>query len=121
MVDDNRMLNRFLVAFLRSKGHDCHALSDGTKALQWLALNRCDAVVLDIGMPKLDGLSLLRAIRENHPCLPVVIFTGMGYDDELMREALAAGASAYASKGLGPGEVYAAMLRVVYEREGAYA
>jgi two-component system, OmpR family, response regulator len=117
VVDDNRLLNRFLVSYMRSKGHDCTALSEAVKAEAWLESNPCDAVILDIGMPKIDGISLISIIRKKHQDLPVIIFTGMGYDEELMQAARAAGANGYVSKGLGPSEIYAAVMRMFSQTE----
>src|SRR5438093_6451497 len=87
VVDDNRLLNRFLITFLRSKGHQCSALTDGTKTLSWLDLNQCDAIILDVGMPKIDGLTLISTIRTTYPNLPIIMFTGLGYDEETMQAA----------------------------------
>lgn len=113
VVDDNRLLNRFLASYLRGKGHACAALSDGTKVESWLEQNECDAVILDLGMPRVDGLSVISIIRKEHTELPIVIFTGLGYDEELMQAARFAGANGYVSKGLGPSEVYSALMRVL--------
>lgn len=113
VVDDNRLLNRFLASYLRGKGHTCSTLSDPTKVEGWLQQHECDAVILDLGMPKVDGLSLISIIRKTHSELPIVIFTGLGYDEELMQAARFAGANGYVSKGLGPSEVYSALMRVL--------
>jgi len=113
VVDDNRLLNRFLTTYLRSKGHGCSSLSDSTKVMSWLDLNPCDAIILDIGMPKIDGISLTSLIREKFATLPVVMFTGLGYDEEAMQAARKAGANGYVSKGLGPSEIYSALVRVL--------
>lgn len=114
IVDDNRLLNRFLVSYLRGKGHHAASLTDSSKVESWLDLNTCDAVVLDIGMPKIDGLSLISIIRRTHATLPIIIFTGLGYDEEMMQAARFAGANGYVSKGLGPGEIYSALMRVLH-------
>lgn len=114
IVDDNRLLNRFLVSYLRGKGHQASSLTDSCKVESWLTLNECDAVVLDIGMPKIDGLTLISIIRKTHAELPIIIFTGLGYDEEMMQTARFAGANGYVSKGLGPGEIYSALLRVMH-------
>ena len=113
VVDDNRLLNRFLTTYLRSKGHGCSSLADSSKVLDWLAKNPCDAVILDIGMPKIDGISLISMIRDRHSALPIVMFTGLGYDEEAMQAARKAGANGYVSKGLGPSEIYSALMRVL--------
>jgi DNA-binding response OmpR family regulator len=119
VVDDNRLLNRFLVTYLRGKGHSCSSLTDGTKVESWLNLNECDGVILDLGMPKVDGLSVISIIRNHHPDLPIVIFTGLGYDEEMMQAARYAGANGYVSKGLGPSEIYSALMRVMNQHAQA--
>ncbi len=113
VVDDNRLLNKFLVTYLGSKGHHCSSLTDASEAEAWLETNPCDAAVLDIGMPKIDGITLITLIRQRHQTLPIIIFTGLGYDEEMMEAARSAGANGYVSKGLGPNEIYAALMRVI--------
>ena len=113
VVDDNRLLNRFLTTYLRGKGHGAASLTDGSKAEAWLQLNPCDAIILDIGMPKIDGLTLITMIRVTYPDLPIVMFTGLGYDEDAMQVARRAGANGYVSKGLGPSEIYSALMRVI--------
>ena len=119
VVDDNRLLNRFLTTYLRSKGHSCSSLTDSSKVLSWLDLNPCDAVILDIGMPKIDGISLISMIREKFAILPIVMFTGLGYDEEAMQAARKAGANGYVSKGLGPSEIYSALMRVLTQMQSS--
>jgi len=119
VVDDNRLLNRFLTTFLRSKGHGAASLTDACKVEAWLTLNACDAIILDIGMPKIDGITLISLIRANYPDLPIVMFTGLGYDEEAMQAARQAGANGYVSKGLGPSEIYSAVIRVITQTTGA--
>jgi DNA-binding response OmpR family regulator len=113
VVDDNQLLNRFLTTYLRDKGHHAFSLTDGQKVVAWLGQNECDAIILDIGMPKIDGISLVSMIREEHADLPIVMFTGLGYDEEAMQRARKAGANGYVSKGLGPNEIYSALMRVL--------
>jgi DNA-binding response OmpR family regulator len=116
VVDDNRLLNRFLTTYLRGKGHSASSLTDSSKVQSWLDLNPCDGVILDIGMPKIDGLSLISMIRTQYPDLPIVMFTGLGYDEEAMQAARKAGANGYVSKGLGPSEIYSALMRVLTQQ-----
>jgi two-component system OmpR family response regulator len=119
VVDDNRLLNRFLTTYLRDKGHTAFAVSDAERVDSWLESNPCDAVILDIGMPKVDGITLITVIRDKCPELPIVIFTGRGYDEETMQAARKAGANGYVSKGLGPAEIYAAVMRVLNQQGAA--
>ena len=119
VVDDNRLLNRFLTTYLRSKGHQASSLTDSSKVESWLDLNSCDAIILDIGMPKVDGLTLITLVRAKYPDLPIVMFTGLGYDEEAMQTARKAGANGYVSKGLGPSEIYSAVMRVLQQQQPA--
>jgi DNA-binding NarL/FixJ family response regulator len=89
------------------------SLTDSTKVESWLDLNPCDGLILDIGMPKIDGLTLISQVRATHPDLPIVMFTGLGYDEDAMQAARKAGANGYVSKGLGPSEIYSALMRVL--------
>jgi two-component system OmpR family response regulator len=113
VVDDNRLLNRFLTSYLRGKGHGASSLTDSSKVEAWLDLNPCDGLILDIGMPKIDGLTLITQVRAKHADLPIVMFTGLGYDEDAMQAARKAGANGYVSKGLGPSEIYSALMRVL--------
>lgn len=113
VVDDNRLLNRFLVTYFRDKGHTATSLTDASKVEAWVEANPCDAVILDLGMPKIDGLSLISIIRNRKADLPIIIFTGLGYDEEMMQASRYAGANGYVSKGLGPSEIYSAVMRVL--------
>ncbi len=119
IVDDDRFLNRFLVTYLREKGHSATSLADPSKAEAWVEQNPCDVVILDLGMPKIDGLALISIIRNRRPDLPIVIFTGYGYDEEFMQAARYAGANGYVSKALGPSEIYLAVVRVMHHPAGA--
>jgi len=57
-------------------------------------------VILDVALAEADGLELLARLKGVHPKLPIIILTGMGFDDELLQEALQKGASGYVSKTL---------------------
>ena len=67
VVDDNRLLNRFLTTFLRSKGHAASSLTDGCKTEAWLELNPCDAIILDMALT-MSGIGMIMwAHREGRP------------------------------------------------------
>lgn len=61
-------------------------------------------------MPGSDGLSLIRAIRERLADVPIVMFTGAGYDEAKMKSAVDAGANGFVSKALAPSVLYASLL-----------
>ena len=70
-------------------------------------------VVVDLNMPQVDGISLIAFIREIRPTLPIIVFTGVGYDEEKMHGALRAGANGYVSKNLPVEQLYCVLARVL--------
>ncbi len=117
LVDDDPAVNKLMATFLSRKGLVCSTLSSSTEVTPWLENNAVDAIILDIGMPGIDGLSLIPMIRSRAPEVPIIIFTGAGYDGEKMQQARKAGANGFVSKGLPPEEVYLALQRVVAARQ----
>ncbi len=86
VVDDDVDLREVLKEIFQGRGYRALSASDGVEAAALLAGHRIDLVVLDIRMPRQDGLGVLRHIREQDPALPVIVVTGMATEDEL-REA----------------------------------
>src|SRR2546430_2570333 len=113
IIDDDPGITRFLVTYLRQKGHTCEALTEGFQTATWLAHHDCDVVIVDLKMPKVDGISLIAFIREINPSLPIIVFTGMGYDEEHMNAAVRAGANGYVSKNLPIEQLYCVLSRVL--------
>lgn len=113
IIDDDPGIGKFLVAYLRQRGHTCHSLTEGFQAAAWLAHHDCDVVIVDLKMPKVDGISLISFIREINPKIPIVVFTGVGYDEEQMHAALRAGANGYVSKNLPIEQLYCVLTRVL--------
>ncbi|HEV3147998.1 MAG TPA: response regulator [Chthoniobacterales bacterium] len=113
IIDDDPALTRFLVTYLRQKGHTCQALTEGFQTAAWLAHHDCEVVIVDLRMPKVDGISLISFIREINPRIPIVVFTGIGYDEEQMHAALRAGANGYVSKNLPVEQLYCVLSRVL--------
>ena len=113
IIDDDPGISRFLVTYLRQKGHTCESLTEGFQTATWLAHNDCEVIVVDLKMPKIDGMSLISFIREINPTLPIIVFTGMGYDEEHMHAALRAGANGYVSKNLPIEQLYSVLARVL--------
>src|SRR5215212_1683706 len=113
IIDDDPSVTKFLVTYLRQKGHTCDYLTEGFQTAAWLELHDCDVAVVDLNMPKVDGLSLISFIRELDPKLPIIVFTGMGYDEGRMHAALRAGANGYVSKNLPIDQLYCVLRRVL--------
>jgi DNA-binding response OmpR family regulator len=113
IIDDDPSIAKFLVTYLRQKGHSCDSLTDGFQTAAWLEHQDCDVVIVDLKMPKIDGISLISFIREINPKLPIIVFTGFGYDEEQMHAALRAGANGYVSKNLPVEQLYCVLSRVL--------
>jgi CheY-like chemotaxis protein len=88
-VDDNRDALDTLAALLRLKGHDVRTAYDGRDALRLAASWRPDVVLLDIGMPDLDGYEVARRLRREPwgRALVLVALTGWGQQQDRRRSA----------------------------------
>jgi DNA-binding response OmpR family regulator len=113
IIDDDPGIAHFLVTYLRQKGHSCEFLTEGFETAAWLAHNDCEVIIVDLKMPKVDGISLISFIRDINMSVPIIVFTGMGYDEENMNAALRAGANGYVSKNLPIEQLYCVLSRVL--------
>src|ERR1051326_7781705 len=113
IIDDDPGIAKFLVTYLRQRGHTCHALTDGFQTASWLSEHDVEVAIVDLRMPKVDGISLISFMREMNPGLPIVVFTGVGYDEEQMHAASRAGANGYVSKNLPIEQLYSVLSRVL--------
>jgi two-component system response regulator MprA len=75
VVDDDPALSRTLRRALAIEGYDVECAEDGGEALQRLSAGNFDAVVLDVAMPRLDGLAVCRRMRERRDRTPVLMLT----------------------------------------------
>jgi DNA-binding response OmpR family regulator len=113
IIDDDPGLAKFLVTYLKQAGHTAEALTDGFETATWLAHNDCEVIIVDLKMPKVDGITLTAFIREINATIPIIVFTGMGYDEQHMHAALRAGANGYVSKNLPIEQLYCVLQRVL--------
>jgi two-component system response regulator AtoC len=95
--DDEELVRWSVQTHLKKAGHEVDVAKDGLEALEAVEKGAYDAVILDLKMPRLDGLSVLRRLRETHPQIPVVMITAHGAIDSAI-EATRLGARAYLSK-----------------------
>src|SRR5947207_13255592 len=88
IIDDDPGVARFLVTYLRQYGHSAEFLTDGFETATWLAHNDCEVIIVDLKMPKVDGITLTSFIRDINDHVPIIVFTGMAYDQYHMHYAL---------------------------------
>lgn len=113
LVDDDQVLTGMLTEYLVSEGFACWSLCDGRAAVDAMEHKQFDAVVLDIMMPGISGLEVLRLVRQ-HSNTPVIMLTGRGDDiDRIV--GLEMGADDYLGKPCNPREL-AARIRAVLRR-----
>lgn len=93
VVDDDWPMAKTLVDVLKLNGYQAEAAYSGPEALQLMERDRFDCVLTDIKMPDVNGVELLRAIKDTRPDVPVVFMTAYA-DSDLVRAGLREGAIA---------------------------
>ena len=97
LAEDERSLARAIVALLEKNNYSADAVHDGVEALEYLKSGNYDALILDIMMPRMDGLEVLRRTRENHIATPVMLLTAKSEIEDRVA-GLNAGADDYLPK-----------------------
>lgn len=115
VVDDEEMVRTTLSLLVSSLGYMCLVAEDGVEATEVLASTRCDLVITDIMMPKMDGLELLEYVKAHHHDVDVIISTGHS-EHATYADVIRAGALDYIKKPIDQGELEAKMARAVRER-----
>jgi two-component system, OmpR family, KDP operon response regulator KdpE len=105
LVDDDATLRRTLGIALRAAGHEALLVADGRSALQALREDRPDVVVLDLGLPDVSGVEVLRELRA-WSTIPVVVLSARAESTEKV-QALDLGADDYVTKPFGMDELLA--------------
>jgi two-component system KDP operon response regulator KdpE len=120
IVDDEPPIRRFLRTALSAQDYRVEEAGNGETALEFLARNKADLIVLDLGLPGMDGLEVVKRVRAQGSATPIVILSSR--DDEAGKvAALDLGADDYVSKPFGMEELSArirAALRHRLQQEG---
>ena len=98
IVEDELPICDLLRAFFQKRGYEVTAVHDAEAAAERIQAGEFHLLIVDILLPDGDGMELLEQAKEAHPELPVIIMTGIGFDEELLQEAMRKGASGYVSK-----------------------
>jgi len=117
VIDDDRALLRALRVGLAAKGHEVLTAVAGEEGLSLLALRSPDVVVLDLGLPDLDGLEVCRRIRAFSE-VPVIVLSATALEDRKVA-ALDGGANDYVTKPFGMAELEARIRTALRHRSVA--
>jgi EAL domain-containing protein (putative c-di-GMP-specific phosphodiesterase class I)/CheY-like chemotaxis protein len=112
VVDDDLVLLRSVARALRAKGFEVWTATDGWDAVRQVNERKFDAVLSDIAMPNLDGIELLKQVREHDLQVPVVLFTGEPTVNTAVR-ALEYGAFHYLTKPAPLDQIHAVIAKAV--------
>lgn len=117
LAEDDKYLGEGLVLGLKQLGHTVDWVMDGMAAEQALSTENLDAMILDLGLPKQDGLHILKKIRKQGKDLPVLVLTARDTVDNRI-EGLDLGADDYVVKPFDLLEVNARLRAITRRREG---
>jgi two-component system KDP operon response regulator KdpE len=120
VVDDERAIRRFLQVSLTAHGHAVFEASNGREALEAAVIDRPDIIILDLGLPDIEGIEVTRRLRE-WTQTPIIILSVRDHETDKIA-ALDAGADDYLTKPFSVGELLARMrvaLRHVVPNEDA--
>ena len=105
IVEDEQSISNFISAILNANGYDTLTVRTGEEALTMISSHCPDLIVLDLGLPDMDGIEVLRSVRK-WSSLPVVVVSARQHEDDKV-EALDCGADDYLVKPFGTAELLA--------------
>ena len=115
IVDDEEIVIRSCKRILDGDEFQVESVQDGREALRKVEENPYDVIILDIMMPNIDGLEVLRRVKETHPNVDVIMITGLSQIDTAV-QAMKLGAFDYISKPFEPDELKLVVYRALERR-----
>ena len=115
IIDDERHLRNILKILLTGAGYGVAEAADGEEGLRLADENAFDAVLCDINMPGMDGLTALRRLKAGQPELPVIMITAFASVDTAV-EAMKLGASDYVSKPFNEDQILLVLTKALEQR-----
>ena len=115
LITDDHAIVRQGLARILEKNQNMKIVAEcenGIDALNWLRANDCDIALIDISMPGMNGIDLLKQLREEKPKLPVLVISIYSEDQYAVR-LIKAGAAGYLTKGCAPAIVVEAVNQIV--------
>ena len=120
LAEDEQALSKALKAILERNNYSVDIAHDGQEALDYLEADNYDGAILDIMMPKIDGISVLKEIRRRGNSLPVLLLTAKSEVDDKV-EGLDAGANDYLTKPFNSRELLARLRAMTRSNSGQTA
>jgi len=113
-VDDSPSVRKLVKFTLKVKGYEVSSAGNGLEALDLLKQEAFDAIILDINMPRMNGLELLGTIKadEQYAGMPVIMLTTEGQDED-KDKAVALGATAYMVKPFKPTQLLTLLEKIL--------
>ncbi|MFQ5708126.1 MAG: response regulator [bacterium] len=97
VIDDEPSICRLLVKFLRQEGYEAASAKDAQEALAYLSTEKPDVIFLDIKLPGIDGIDILKMIKKQEKGISVVMISGHA-SENTARDSLILGAFEYINK-----------------------
>jgi two-component system KDP operon response regulator KdpE len=120
IVDDEPAIRRFLRTSLTAQGFQVAEAQDGKTAMEELRRQQCDLLVLDLGLPDMDGLEIIERLRHSNSHIPILVLSSRAEEAGKVK-ALDLGADDYVTKPFGVEELLArvrAALRHKFQSQG---
>ena len=115
VVDDELIIRESIVGWIRKAGHEIQAAENGRRALQMMGGDHYDLIFLDIKMPDMSGLEVLKHVKAHHPQCLVVMITAYG-SVETAVEAMKNGASDYLLKPFEPEQLTLIIEKMLHQK-----
>jgi diguanylate cyclase (GGDEF)-like protein len=116
IVDDDIDILTTLKRMIEKFGYSCQTSADGIDAIKKINCEQFDVVIADIKMPKMDGMELLRRIKNEHPDIDVIMITGLGHE-YTYTQVIKEGATDFISKPFSSDELEAKLHRIMREKK----
>jgi DNA-binding response OmpR family regulator len=115
IVDDDAAIRGMLYDLLSEK-YECNTASMAEEALQYLEVEKYDAIVTDLGMPGLTGIELLKRVQQTDVVTPVILISGKGSEQD-PEDLIELGAFAYVTKPFNLDEIEEVVERAVSQTQ----
>ncbi len=122
VVDDEDMTRQMIAMFLKMSGHDSAEAENGVVALEQVAKLQPDAIILDVMMPEMDGITMCKKLRKNpaSAAIPVLMLSGRSQLGAEL-DGMEAGASAYMRKPMDPKEMLVILNELMMQADAVKA